>query len=87
MKIQIQPKTFSMPDGDYTATIADINYTNGDAATFQNLSIQLQDEANNNIGAQMNVDIAGVDYTNWDNTDIGAINFVCSKKNITPIVK
>jgi hypothetical protein len=82
MKIQIQPKTFTMPDGDYTATVADINYTNGDAATFQNLTIQLQDANENNIGSQISVAIKGNDYTNWDNTDAAAINFVCEKINV-----
>jgi len=82
MKIQIQPKTFTMPDGDYTATVADINYTNGDASTFQNLTVQLQDANENNIGVQIGVAIAGTDYTNWDNTDAAAINFVCGKINV-----
>jgi len=82
MKIQIQPKTFTMPDGNYTATVADINYTNGDAQSFQNLSLQLQDSSENNIGAQIGVAIAGSDYTSWDGTDVGAINFVCGKINV-----
>ena len=85
MKIKIEPKIYSMPEGDCTATVADINYTNGDVSTFQNLSLQLQDANENNIGTQMSIVLAGSDYTNWDNTDAAAINFVCKQKNILTI--
>jgi hypothetical protein len=82
MKIQIQPVTYNLPDGEMIAEIADINYTDGDAATFQNLSMQLQTAEGLNINGRINISIAGEDYINWNNSDAWAIDFCLNTKNL-----
>jgi len=82
MKIQIQPKTYNMPEGEITATIADINSIDDNLVDCAHFSLQLQTADEININGQMRIEMSGTSYQSWDGTNTSAIDFVLKTKNL-----